>query len=498
MRKYKYYTLLSLLTVLLLGCNESDFLEEIPVSNISVPAYFKTPAQFDEAVVGAYTFLRPLSEVFFWSAGEMRSDNTTFQHNSETQSGYNLWDLDKFTTGGGSEDDILDPAWNNLYAGIGRCNTVLTYIQDADDFDKKNQYVAEAKFLRAFYYFNLVKYWGNIPLVTTKAESMQSAFENNKQVSPEVVYAQILKDLNEAKNDLPLSHPASSRGRVTQGAVRMLLADVLMFTGKYGEATAELQQIVGSGQYSLVSDYSKLFGVAYENNAEFIFDVQNIEGASYGQSSYYMYRFVPWNIGQASTKVYGFPFNIVGSGSNGMNIPTEDLIRSFEKGDVRLNLIDTTFVDLERPVFKNSIVPFTLKFVDYAHAREGQTGVNFPLYRYPHVLLSLAECYLRVGGGDPLPFINQVRERAQLEPLTTVTLDDIIHERRVEFNCECDRWSVLLRTGLAKEVMAKHAVEERKRIDIPETAYPEIQLLFPIPSFQLEIDSNLKQNPEYL
>lgn len=498
MKSYKNIIFSLFLIFFLFACNEEKFIEETPISNISVQSYFKTTQHFDEAVIGSYAYLRNLSQVFFWSIGEMRSDNSTFQYNNETQSGYHWWDLDKFVLGGVANNSVIDPSWNQLYAGIGRCNTVLHYIEDID-IDKKAQFVAEVKFLRAFYYFTLVRYWGNVPLVTKKVESMEEAFQLNKQVSPEEVYKQIIEDLNDSKGDLPKSYASKDIGRATSGAARMLLGKVLMWRGQYKDAATEFEAIISSQQYSLINDYSSVFGVDNENNEEIIFSVQNIEGVGLGQSSNYMYRFAPWNLETASTEVYGFPFNVVAAGHVGMNIPTESLLNSFEKGDVRKNMIDTTFIDRIRPVYQDSIVPFTLKYVDYTHSRINETGVNFPIFRYPHVLLSLAECYVREGGGDPQPLVNQVRNRAQLKPIDNITLADIIHERRVEFHCECDRWDVLVRTGLAQSVMEAHGKEEiNNRDEIPNNAYSKIKILLPIPNNELTIDNNLKQNPEYL
>jgi hypothetical protein len=163
-------------------------------------------------------------------------------------------------------------------------------------------------------------------------------------------------------------------------------------------------------------------------------------------------------------------------------------------------MIDFGYIDEEFGTYQGNIVPFTKKFWDPGHAVQYVTGTDFPLYRYPHVLLMLAECYLREGGGDPVPLVNQVRRRAGLPNLSSVTLDDIIHERRVEFHCEADRWWVLLRTGKAVEVMTAHGNEEKANRPtdvIPSTAFQKIKLLFPIPTNVLQNDPTMEQNPEY-
>ena len=390
--------------------------------------------------------------------------------------------------------DETNGPWEYCYRGIAKCNTILHYIEDIEVKDK-NRFIAEAKFFRGFYYFFLVRYFENIPLITKVISSMNEAFEANKQVSPDLVYDQILKDLNDAKELLPVTVPNIKQGRITQGAARATLAKVLMWRKQYKEAQTELETVVNSKAYLLLDEYSDVFDINKKNNEEMILSVQYMEGAALGLSSNFMYQFLPFNIGAGEE--YSLPHPVKVGGGVGFNVPTGDLIRSFEKGDVRKNMIDTTYIDHARWVYNDSIVPFTKKFWDSEHSRQGETGVNFPIFRYPHVLLMLAECYFREGGGDPIPLVNTVRERAKLPPLSNVTLDDIIHERRVEFHCECDRWDVLVRTGKAKEVMLAHGENERKRPYIQSNAYREIKLLFPIPEYQIEVDPTMEQNSEY-
>lgn len=496
MKKVINYLMILVLSLFVLSCNDEDFLNEFPISNLSTKTFFKTPDQFEQAVNAAYSNLRVLAgdqslgfDGAFWSMGEMRSDNTTFQNNTTDQSGHRFWHLDQFIMN--AQNEIVSTTWNHCYEGIGKCNTVILYSEEKE-YDNKARYVGEAKFLRALYYFTLVKAFGDVPLVLKPATSYEEAFEGNKRVSKNSVYEQIIADLNEAKQNLPKSYSADQWGRATEGAARTLLAKVLMWCNRYNDAANELEIVMESQQYSLLDDYSAVFNINNENNAEIIFSVQFIEG-TYGLGSANMYRFTPWNAG---TKY--IPHSQI-LARTGMNIPTEDLINSFENGDKRLAMIDTTYIDEEFGTYKGNIVPFTKKFWDPNHAVQYITGTDFPLLRYPHVLLMLAECYLREGGGDPLHLINEVRQRAGLPLLSFVTLDDIIHERRVEFHCEADRWDVLVRTGKAVEVMTAHGQQERA--NRPEVirgqAYNKINLLFPIPASVLQNDPTMEQNPEY-
>ncbi len=479
------------------GCDEDGFLNETPVSELSTKSFFETAGQFEQAVNASYTNLITLSgneslsnsDGIFWAMGEMRSDNTTYQNNTTDQSGHVLWETDKFTMN--AENGYVSGAWNNCYEGIGKCNIVLKY-SAGKEFGEKERCIAEVKFLRALYYFTLVKTFGDVPLVTEPAGSYTEAFEGNKRVPADLVYEQIISDLNDAKQNLPKGYLSSDKGRATEGAARTLLAKVLMWAGRYDEAVTELEAVVAGQQYTLLDDYASVFSINNENNEEIVFSVQCIEG-TYGLGSANMYRFTPWN----AESRYLPHAQIVAR--TGMNIPTEDLMNSFEDGDKRLAMIDTSYTDEVNGTYHGNIVPFTRKFWDPDHAVQYVTGTDFPLFRYPHVLLMLAECYLREGGGDPVPLVNKVRTRAGLPALSSVTLDDIIHERRIEFHCEADRWDVLVRTGKAGEVMAAHGAKEKanRPTVITSTAFNKINLLFPVPSGVLETDPTMEQNPEY-
>jgi starch-binding outer membrane protein, SusD/RagB family len=482
-----------LLFLFVLGCHEDEFLNEVPVSILSTKSFFKTSDQFKQSLMSAYSNLRPLVRNSFWVYGELRSDNTTYQNNPKNRGVYTYYDIDVFTIGSSTAGgtDLSQVNWDNSYLGIGKCNVVLKYSEEKE-YQKKEQYIGEAKFLRALYYFNLVKWYGDVPLVTKPATSYLEAFEGNKRVSSDLVYDQIIDDLNDAKEKLPENYSSENLGRATEGAARTLLAEVLMWRKQYAEAESELEKVIESNQYSLLDNYSSVFDINNENNEEIIFSVQFIEG-TYGLHSDLMYVFTPMNIGP------GYLPHAQGT-AGGLNIPTENLINSFEKGDLRKTMIDTSFIDHSWGTYHDSIVPFTRKFWDPDHAVQFQTGNNFPLSRYPHVLLMLAECYARTGNGDSDGLVNQVRKRAGLSELDNVTIDDIIHERRVEFHCEADRWGVLVRTEKAIEVMTAHGQEElnnRPKV-IRGNAFKNIKILFPIPQLVLENDPSMQQNEEYL
>jgi starch-binding outer membrane protein, SusD/RagB family len=485
MKNLKNIILILLFGSIIFSCE--NFLNEQPISNESVANYFSSSEEFEIAVNGVYASLRGITNNYP-ILSEMRSDNSTHQFNNVNRSIYPYWDLDKFIMS--TANSIPTNHWNSCYDGIARCNSVLHYLENQkQEIKNRDRYIAEVKFIRAFTYFSLLRYFGNIPLITKKIETYSDAFEQNKQVPQDKIYEQIISDLNDAKINLPKSY-SEEEGRITEGAARTLLGKVLMWQGRFGDAASEFEAILNSQKYSLLNDYSSVFNINNENNKEIIFSIQNIEGP-YGLSSNYMYRFTPWNAG---THFISHGPDVAGGG---LNIPTENLLKSFEKGDKRKAMIDTSFIDHTRYVYNDSIVPVTKKYMDTDHQLRGQTGANMPIFRYPHVLLMLAECYVREGGGDPALLVNEVRERAGLPELPSITLDDIIHERRIEFHCESDRWDVLVRTGLAKEVMEAHGEKERKRPYIEPNSYTNVKLLYPIPDDEISLDPNLEQNPEY-
>jgi hypothetical protein len=161
------------------------------------------------------------------------------------------------------QESHLQGAWDRIYAGIKDCNVPLSRIKSAVengnlDVDLGKRLEGELKFIRAFYYFNAIRLWGHIPLILKPVESGKNAF-NIKQASEKDVFNAIIKDLTFAKDNLPLSYSGPNQGRITKGAAEMLLAKVYLWEKDPGKAQMLLQDVKNSGQYSLLSDYAKIF-----------------------------------------------------------------------------------------------------------------------------------------------------------------------------------------------------------------------------------------------
>jgi len=472
--------------IIVVGCD--NFLSEVPTDSLTANNFYDTESDFEYAVNSAYTNLQVLygdhTNYFngsYWIFSEMRSDNSTFEKNETDQSSYPFNNLDMFTMQ--TSNAISTSCWNYTYTGIGKCNNVLYYIEDKD-FDSKNRFIGEVKFLRALYYFHLVQYYGDVPLCTTKVESYADAFANDRRVSSDSIYAQIIEDLTFAKENLPSSYSSSEFGRATEGAARTLLADVYMWQKNYTGAITELEKVQTLG-YNLVPNYADVFDINNEQNSEVVFSVQYINGNS-GLGSFFMYRFLPWDSGREFLTKDQY------TARTGLNIPTTDLLNSFETGDLRKNMINTDYTDTY-----GTNIPYTTKFMDTDFSLRGVTGNDFPVYRYAKVLLMLAECDFREGSeSTALSLVNQIRNRAGSSDLTSVTLDDIINERRLEFFCEADRWDVLVRTGKAKEVIAAHGIRQKaeRPVAVDADAYVTIKLLFPIPDDVIVLNPSIEQN----
>lgn len=308
---------------------------------------------------------------------------------------------------------------------------------------------------------------------------------------------------------------AAELGRATKGAAKMLLGYIYITRKEYALAETALKDITGYG-YQLLPSYRSVFDPTNKTNHELIFEVQYLESPT-GAPSDFIYRFLPQ--ADDASIVTGFPVKNI---TSGLNVPTKDLLDSYEPGDTRLEasvsiaegsgetganfIIDTikSPVGYTAPAGKVG-KPFIHKY-DWPHHTLGQTNSNWPIYRYSDALLLLAEALNEQGKPDQaLPYLNEVRNRAFEGGGTISTTDqnelrDIIaHERRVELAFENKRWLDLVRTGKAIEVMNAHGVKI-KMIDpgINPAGYnvTESRLIFPIPRREIQV-GKLTQNPGY-
>ncbi|GAA4799406.1 RagB/SusD family nutrient uptake outer membrane protein [Olivibacter ginsenosidimutans] len=515
MKINKYiYSWLLLLTLVLSSCSD-DFLSMTPDSEYNSDDFFETEEQFQQAVNGVYQSLRNTVNESGYLMGEMRSDNTHYDYYAPDRGIHVVRreNIDDFLDD--SQNQWTNDYFNNSYVGISRANTILERIEGAAfDQSAKDPIIGETKFLRAYYYFNLVRYFGGVPLYLKETIKQEDAFLPRSSVDE--VYDVVISDLKEAIEKLPAPVFPQS-GRATKGAASMMLAEVYMTRKDFAAAEPLLRSITTMG-YSLLSKYDDVFLPANKNSKESIFEIQFMQG-NQGQESMFTYWFIP-----KSTDVSlltGIKTNTVNSG--GFNVPTDDMMADYEAGDSRKDASvgvaegiigsDGSFTiqavkssdGYTTPAGK--IAKFYIKKYLHTHSRERNTDDNWPIYRYSDALLSLAECLNENGkAGEALEYINQVRKRAGAElPPVTVTgkealAEAIAHERRVELAFENHRWHDLVRTGKAIEVMNAHGIEMKQQYNyISKNAYnlTENRLIFPIPYLELQLNNQLTQNPGY-
>ena len=273
MKRKLIIIILSAISFLQTGCKK--FLSVDPPYAQDAENYFQTPEDFERALTGAYDMLQG-SFVSFW-IGEIASDNAIAGGESVNDS-QGLHQIDNMTHGGVNNELRNIMRWN--YTGITRVNYIMEN-KDNIDFPGKEHMLAEAKFLRAYYYFELVKFFGDVPLIIDKRIGIEEARQFPRTPKAEV-YAQIEQDLAAAA--AVLSPVAAQKGRATKGAAQALLGKVYLYQNKFTEAAAIFDEIRNSGLYSLISDYSQLFAASNENNSETVFDIQysGLEGGGYG------------------------------------------------------------------------------------------------------------------------------------------------------------------------------------------------------------------------
>ncbi|NOU58714.1 RagB/SusD family nutrient uptake outer membrane protein [Marinifilum caeruleilacunae] len=464
---------LSLIVAIVLSTACEDDLNTVPEVKNTSAGFYKTEADIEAAVNAAYAGLQKsgLYGYNYHILMECRSDNT-FEESPTSSGGYG--DIDLFNKN--TSNSVIKNTWSQTYKTIQAANIVLNRIDVIDDMsaDLKSARKGEVKFIRALLYYNLVNLYGDVPLVTKETTDPTDYFGQGRTPLAEV-YQQIITDLTEAASELPSTN---GTGRATKGAANALLGKVYLTIGDPAKAETALRSVTG---YSWIPKYSNLFGVDNENNAASIFEVQyesNINGNSEGS------KFAAKFTAQANP------------GSKGNNIITQDLIDSFEPGDLRRNEII--------PDRQNSSLFISTKYIDDNRTVLEDGANNVIVLRYADVVLMLAEALNEKGyvaDGEAFSLINQVRKRAGLADLTAATVSSqeafraaLLKERRHEFFYECHRWFDLKRLGDPVKVMNAHfAGIPGRNITIAAT-----DLLYPIPQNQIDTDPDfMKQNPGY-
>jgi hypothetical protein len=388
------------------------------------------------------------------------------------------------------------------YCGIARCNFLLEPKENEINFPSKATILAEAKFLRAFYYFELVKFFGDIPLVIDERLGVQQ-IENLERTPANQVYAQIEQDLNDAISILSYKSESTHsgiKGRVDKGAALGLLGKVYLYQDNWSAASQTLNTLINSTNYSLVSDYNTMFLKENENNSETVFDIEysDQEGGSYGCLICLEGNLT---VGYQGIRQYDGPS--YGDG-NSYNLPTQNLFDSFENYDPRraatcLNIDDfiannsvgTTYgigAGGHTGFYNHKYMKSRDEMLNGIPDNDLTSGVNYRVIRYADVLLMAAEALNQTGEDSlALVYLNQVRARVGLFQKTSssiVLYEDILKERRSELSCEGHRFFDLVRTGKAASEITNFVTGKHE--------------LFPIPQDEIDLaGGNWSQNPGY-
>ncbi|KGO94961.1 RagB/SusD family nutrient uptake outer membrane protein [Flavobacterium subsaxonicum] len=471
-KQYKKIICLFFGAAILAGCSE-DFLEVDSRQYIDVEDQgIITPEQY---VNGIYGMLTEWDYAFsYLGITEMLSDNAD-KGSSPSDTGGDKKELDDlvFTSSSGS----FGAMWTNWYKAIGRATNAIEYTEGYGITDEayKNRLIGEAKFLRAFNYFYLVRGFGDVPLQHI------SLVERAPKAD---VYAYIEADLLDAIDKLPLKsdYTSANLGRATKGAAQALLAKVYMYEQKWQQSYDMATTVISSGQYGLESDYAVLWRASSENGTESIFEVQaRGEVVAHGVQQYSETQ------GARGTSGWGW----------GFNTPSQNLLDAYNaEGDVVRR--DATIIFAGETLWDGREVSASVENPMYnekayssANAGAGDGDKNIRVLRLAEIYLIQAEAANALGNdATALASLNLVRERVNLPAATgggTDLRNLIWKERRLELAFEHDRWFDLVRTGQAQAAMAAAG----------KTFIVGTQELFPIPYNQLIQTPEMTQNPGY-
>jgi hypothetical protein len=475
-------------TLLITQSCQKGFLDKPRQGVVPTTQFWVTSADATSAVNAMYANLHEWTNIAFASIAVESLGSDDAEKGSSPDDASFMNDFDQFTAS--STEGQISDFWNGEYRTINLANQILDNIPAINmDGNLKSRYLAEAKFIRAYAYFRLVRAFGDVPL---RLHVPKATTEYNIPRTPKAtVWAAIETDLTDATAVLPQSYASADVGHVTKGAALALHAKVALYQKKWADVVTYTNAVTGLG-YSLFPNYEKMFRIENKNNSESIFEIQNELDQSNPAASNSQYSQV-----QGVRGVTG--------GGWGFDVPTQDLVNEFEAGDPRLAATvifrGTTTAegdaipavgDNPRYNYK-SYVPFSLYVSGF---NEGCQQDKIVL-RYGDVLLMNAEANNELGNSGPaLASLELVRARARAGNaaiLPAVTTTDqaalrtaIYHERRVELAMEFDRYFDVIRQGRAATVFGPKGWKANKNE------------VWPIPQTEIDLSAGvLTQNPGY-
>lgn len=515
-KKIKY--LLILLLVAFQGCD--DFVEIDPIGPVA-ENFFNTEEEYEAALIGAYDMLQTTFQanvIAVAASDDYGAGGDSFNYDQPVVQNVNLMIHTP------ADEVQLREIWRFMYGGLSRANYLLAN-ENKLDFAGKDAIIAQAYYLRAYYTFELVKFFGNIPLkveerdgvsrMTNSQISATEQFTVERVSSISAVYGLIQEDLKEAIPNLPTTQDLPYK--VTKGAAQALLGKAYLYDGEFANAATVLNQVISSNQYSLVTgeDFTNLFETVGENGPESVFEIQytNVEGAGWGciQCSEGNY-FAQYN-GPRS------PYNDEKFASGwGFYLPSQALYDSFDANDMRrdLTILDLRALrDLDDGTYsapREDTGFYNRKFVPRKEDKAGNANTaelvhknNYRAIRYADVLLMAAEAEAKSSGPNAEDYLNEVRARAygdnshDYSSAEGALVDAIFEERRKELAGEGHRFFDLVRTGRAKAAFDAYNATKPEGFENVNFTVGKNEI-FPIPLVELQLaqaEERWGQNPGY-
>ncbi|MGB2128607.1 MAG: RagB/SusD family nutrient uptake outer membrane protein [Flavicella sp.] len=513
---FKTSLLFILCSTILFSCD--DTVDILPIAPNS-ENYFNNEEEYEDALIGVYDMLQ--TTMFNVMVAHTASDDIIAGGDPNTFDQPTLQNIDKMEHTPANNDQIQQ-IWQLMYAAVNRANYVLEF-KDKTDFDGKDDVIAQVYFLRAYFVFELCKYFGDIPLFTEKRNEVQRIVDSrvlfgdqytiNRVGSVDAVYALIEEDLKEAIPNLATSRPSTEVYKITKSTAQALLGKVYLYHKKYADAAEAFDAVITSGEYELVtgSDFTNLFTADGENSSESVFEIQytGVVGNNWDCLYCNAGNYMPQSNGPRAS--FSHPTFKEGWG---INIFTKNINDLYQSGDLRKNVTifapnngsygesreNSGFYNKKYLVRKNEPTVSTDP-VSYQN--------NYRVIRYSDVLLMAAEAEAQSNGANAIDYLNDVRERAfgntsHDYPYNGESdlLKAIYNERRLELAGEGHRFFDLVRTNKAKEAFDAYNdsltgdnIEEREINFTVGT-----NEIFPIPLVELNLANAVEtwgQNPGY-
>lgn len=500
MNRYRY--ILGLLPVLLLAACTDDFLEKNPHDKVNTETFFQTEEDAVMAVNAAYQPLqRPkLYNLRIWATDIIAGNSEVGANPSDANDGIETKNQANFITL--ADNPGVDDLYKGPAPGILYSNLVIERVPGiAMDEDLKNRVIGEAKFLRGFYYFLLVQFFGDVPLILEPRDLGDDL--RPFRAPADSVYAQIIRDFTDAAEALPTKgeYGPGDKGRATKGAAYGMLAKVYLTLGR---GAADYEKVVFYAErveelgYGLHDNYADNFRQAHENGMESLFEVQYNGSLNTSFDDF----FDDANQSAWTSNYMGPRGSDLVAGPNGWNLPTEEFVKAYEEGDLRK---DATILYEGGPEFDGkeynsdwsmtnyNVRKFLVPLSEQANYYAGSK--NFPILRFADVLLMKAEALNELNRtGEAEAPLNRVRDRAGLGDVNGLGQQEfreaVYNERRMELAFEGHRWFDLIRIG-----DGQYAIDFLHSIG--RLNAQKKHLLFPMPQSEIDRNPNLTQNPGY-